>query len=301
MTLGAASTSSSLPPGVRRISIAPLCRMKSRWCRKAHPHSRVEVRAQRLHRLRGAAKRPPPLESARRHSVWASVSRAVRTPVPRRARDHLARPARLSAKRALSRISCHGELGHGATELRVRGTRRYESATACNRTTASRSISLLSTTTTISCGASPLRDPAPLCWRRLRPSWRMPRMISPGETYGGEISATWRAADWWRVRAHYSLLFTQIHRSGRRGRLHHRASSGRFQPTKSIRPSLFHGSPWDVELDATCAMSIHSLLSQLIAMSCWICASGWRPTDHVELSIVGTESLPGDTRSSAPH
>jgi iron complex outermembrane receptor protein len=108
-----------------------------------------------------------------------------------------------------------------------------------------------------------------------------------GETYGGEISATWHATDWWRLRAHYSLLFTQIHQASLTPDLSTEAALEGTSPQQQflLRSSLDLSR--SIELDSTLryvdslpALALQSYLVVDVRL-------GWRASENVELSVVG--------------
>ena len=108
-----------------------------------------------------------------------------------------------------------------------------------------------------------------------------------GETYGGEISATWQATAWWKLRTDYSLLYAKAHlKDGSVGAKSERAaeaSSPRNQAALRSSMDLGRGVELDSALryiDALSALNVPAYVAFDLRL-------GWRISDSVELSVVG--------------
>jgi iron complex outermembrane receptor protein len=121
-----------------------------------------------------------------------------------------------------------------------------------------------------------------------------------GETYGGEISAMWRAADWWRLRAHYALLFAQVHQ--RPGGIDSAAelSNEGMSPQNQVLIRSSMDVTRNVEFDATVryvdslpGLNIDSYLALDLRLA-------WQPSENVELSVVGQNLLNRRHREFSP-
>lgn len=115
-----------------------------------------------------------------------------------------------------------------------------------------------------------------------------------GNTWGGEISATWRALDWWRLIPSYSFLKTQIH--AKMGNLGYSDESGEesiegSSPENqfSIRSSM--DLPHDISFDTALRYVDHLPaygVSSYFELNARI---AWKISKHVEISIVGQNLL----------
>ncbi len=114
-----------------------------------------------------------------------------------------------------------------------------------------------------------------------------------GETYGGELSINYQPAPWWRLRAGYSLLLTNLHRvdGGQDRDTETLTEGGSPQNQFLLRSSMDVAR--NVEFDATFRYvdSLPSLqVDSYVALDLRL---GWRPRENVELSIVA-QNLFGD-------
>jgi iron complex outermembrane recepter protein len=121
-----------------------------------------------------------------------------------------------------------------------------------------------------------------------------------GETYGGELSLNYQPASWWRLRAGYSLLFMNLHRvDGGQS-----AASERWIERSSPQNQFILRSSMDLprnfEFDATLryvdslpALNVDSYVVLDLRL-------GWRPSEHVELSIVAQNLFDRQHREFAP-
>lgn len=111
-----------------------------------------------------------------------------------------------------------------------------------------------------------------------------------GETYGGEFSMTWHATDWWRIHAGYSLLEIQMHPDDGMD-----ANAERNLETNSPHHQLFvrssidlpHNWQWDLGLryvDELEGLGVDSYWVMDIRLA-------WQPFENLELAIVGLNLL----------
>ncbi|MBI3468653.1 MAG: TonB-dependent receptor [Planctomycetes bacterium] len=108
-----------------------------------------------------------------------------------------------------------------------------------------------------------------------------------GETYGVEISGTYDAAAWWRLRAAYSFLRLQLHGVGR--------SPGERTEGSSPHHRLYLWSSWDVCRDVEFDLigRYADRLASLAVPSYFTLDMrlGWRPRQNMELAVVGQNLL----------
>lgn len=107
-----------------------------------------------------------------------------------------------------------------------------------------------------------------------------------GETYGGEIAATFRATDWWRVQATYSYLQMQMHADpGVDGASELALEGASPHHQVGIRSYMDLGEDWRLNLgwryvDTLPALGVPSYLVMDARVA-------WTPTPNLELAIVG--------------
>ncbi len=108
-----------------------------------------------------------------------------------------------------------------------------------------------------------------------------------GETYGGEIAATWQAATWWKWQANYSLLSAKIHLmdGGVDVAGEHSLEGSSPQHQVALRSSL--DLPRGFELDAGIRYTDALPALRVPAFLAVDVRLGWRISDSLELSVVG--------------
>lgn len=120
-----------------------------------------------------------------------------------------------------------------------------------------------------------------------------------GESYGTELAATWQPRDWWRVRASYSLLSLALHTRGPRPS----ASEGDegIDPKHQVKIGtdvdlgrhVEWGMGWRyVSRESFIGVPSYTELDTRLA---------WRPTPHCELAIIGRSLLEPHHREFAPY
>ena len=120
-----------------------------------------------------------------------------------------------------------------------------------------------------------------------------------GEAYGLELSADWRARDWFRVRGSYTLFELELHRKAGTGTASNEAAEKRDPRHQlSLTAELDLGS--DVELDATfravdrlSERNIRGYMTADVRLA-------WKPLDNVELSLVGRNLLQSQQAEARP-
>lgn len=216
-----------------------------------------------------------------RHSVWASVSRAVRT--PSRAEDDV-RINQQPGPAPGSIVALFGDRSFESEELvayelgyRVQPLDQlsFDLATFYNDYHNLRTL----------VPGNPFIETSPA----------PPHLIIPfgagndltGETYGAEISATWQALDWWRWTASYTYLQMQIHAgSSRPDHLSERAMEG-SSPHHQVSLRSRMDLPNNIELDGAIryvdvlpALNVKSYMTMDLRLA-------WRPRPNVEISVTG--------------
>lgn len=111
-----------------------------------------------------------------------------------------------------------------------------------------------------------------------------------GETYGVELSAQWKALDWWRLYVTYSYIQMKLHLDDDSTNSEGKAYEGRVPEHQyTVRSTM--DLPKDFELDAF-LRSVDDLRADNIKsyteMNLRI---GWAPKENLEFSIMGTNLL----------
>ena len=229
-----------------------------------------------------------------RHSAWASVSRAVRT--PSRAEDDITLrqqpvlpPGALYAglppsPAILTSVSGHRNIGSEeviASELgyRIEATERLSFDLALFYNDYHDLGSFEVDDPAISLNSNPPRVGVSIL-NRLK-----------GETYGGEIAAIWQAMPWWKWQANYSLLYVKAHLAD------HGADVGNEHGLEGSSPR--HQAALRSSMDLPCGFEFDAGLRYVDALSAlrvpgYIAVDlrlGWHISDSVDFSIVGRSLL----------
>ena len=136
-------------------------------------------------------------------------------------------------------------------------------------------------------------EPGPIDTSNLPGYIRYPFIFSndlEGETYGGELGVDWHATDWWLFRASYSYIQMQLHR--REGSLDTVSENdeGRTPHNQAVLRSLTD-LPHNLQLDVT-GRYVDSLPAQSIDSYIGLDVRiGWRPFKNIDFSIVGQNLL----------
>jgi iron complex outermembrane receptor protein len=113
--------------------------------------------------------------------------------------------------------------------------------------------------------------------------------LSDGETYGGELAANFQVNDWWRLRASYSYLQVQLHRKRSQDPTAESGEGDDPQHQVSLRSEM--DLPWQLQLDCV-SRYVDSLSNRNIPGYAEMDVRlGWRPTKQLEISIVGQNLL----------
>lgn len=111
-----------------------------------------------------------------------------------------------------------------------------------------------------------------------------------GETYGAELVANWQLTEWWRLRALYSYLHINLSREkGSRDTISQAAQGNSPQQQLALRSAM--DLPWRLAFDL--ALRYVDRLPNLHVGSYTVLdvRLGWRPTQSLELAIVGHNLL----------
>jgi iron complex outermembrane receptor protein len=111
-----------------------------------------------------------------------------------------------------------------------------------------------------------------------------------GETYGVEFAPSWQVTDWWRLQAAYTFLQMQLHRDAGSGdTTSERDESRNPHHQLSLRSSL--DLPHNVELDST-VRYVEGLPDFLVRSYVVVDVRlAWRPFKDLEVAIVGQNLL----------
>ena len=225
-----------------------------------------------------------------KHTVWASISRAVRT--PSRA-DTGGRIVQLILPPARSDLLPIGIASFGNSDFRSEELLAYEvgyrvAPHARLTLDAAGFYNVYGRLRSVEAGTP-----------RLENSQGLPYVLFPfilynnlqGETYGAELSATWRITDWWRFRGNYTFLEMQLRArpgssetvsAGIQGA---RSPSQQFSLGSSMDLSRNVELDWMVRyVDALPNLSVRGYMEADLRL-------GWRPTRNLELALVGNNLL----------
>ena len=234
-----------------------------------------------------------------KHSIWASVSRAVRT------------PSRVDVdSRIVTGIFAAGAPPFGAplpAVTTIDGTAAFESEVLIAyelgyRVQAARTLSLdlalfyndYRHLRTFELGATDA-SAAPAY---LRFPFYFGNGLS-GQTYGGELAANLDVAEWWHWRAAYSYLQMQLHKNPGSTDTTQAAEDG-LSPHHQISFRSLMDLPWKLQLDTT-VRYVDSLPTANIRSYVGLdMRLGWRPRQNLEFSIVGQNILDNQHREFSP-
>jgi iron complex outermembrane receptor protein len=215
------------------------------------------------------------------HTVWGSISRAVRT--PSQAEEEV-RINQVLPSGAVAQFN--GDRGYGSETLTA-----YELGYRVQMLT-NLSVDLASfyndyrDLRSIEPGATPPPPPPPF----IIPLFTANNLH--GDTYGLEASATWQVAEWWRLQPAYTLLKMQLYADAGSLDTTSTADAGKSpQQQFSLRSGM--DLPWHTTLDCTLryvdelpALNIPSYVTMDARLS-------WRVNKNLELSAVGQNLFSG--------
>lgn len=228
----------------------------------------------------------------KRQSVWAAVSRAVRTPsYIENDLNITSLPVSLGAGRALFPRTTHNpELGSEAViayELgyRAQATDKlsFDAALFFNK------YDRLSVTSSVAAGIDPQTGAL------VRPA--VHTNGGDADTYGAEWTATWNITDWWRLFGQYTLLKMDIHADRKVALAARPATETAAGETKSPQNQFYLRSSFDLpghfELDI-----VGRYVDNLAGFSPGIrgyttmdARLAWKPRKNLELAVVGQNLL----------
>ena len=218
-----------------------------------------------------------------RHTVWAAVSRAVRT--PSRSEDSGRFNAAVVPGPAV--LVIQGQLDFESEDLlavelgyRVRPHERlfFDVAAFANFYDDLQSFEI----------ETPVFNPLPAPGHFEQPIVTRNRLS--GETYGVEIAATWDAADWWRLNSSFTWFQMDLREdpiSTDQNVVALEGNDPEFQ--WSLRSHIDLPSNWEFDqivyyVDALKSQSVHSYVRLDLRL-------GWRPAKNFEFSLVGQNLL----------
>ena len=222
-----------------------------------------------------------------RHSVWAAVSRAVRT--PSRVEDDI----HLRSGPAIPR----GALFPGSPTIvsALSGNRAIESETliayeAGYRAKVTEALSFdlavfyhdydeLRGIVTGQPAVDFARTPAEL-------SLTAGNYLK-GSTYGGEVSANLRVSEWWRLRADYSVLRTHLRESTATVAIFNPQAIAGSNPQNQVSLRSWVDLPRGFEFDTTLRYVDSLPAIRIPAYAALDVRLGWRPCRNFEVSLVG--------------
>jgi len=218
-----------------------------------------------------------------KHTVWAAVSRAVRTPSRvesyGRVNRYVLPPATL--------MSMFGDRDFDSEELlahelgyRVQPMDRLslDIATFYNIYENLRTVEL----------GTPFPETSPAPPHLVVPLFADNKM--DGETYGIEVAADWRPLDWWRLEAGYTYLQVVLHLDDDSTDTLSEGAEGESPHNQfSLRSSM--DLPRNLELDS-CLRYVDNLpglgVDSYLTLDVRL---GWKPTENLELFVVGQNLL----------
>ena len=106
-----------------------------------------------------------------------------------------------------------------------------------------------------------------------------------GDTYGAEVSVQWQPLDWWHIHATYTYLDMQLHSKGERG-VSPENEEDQSPENQALLSSLMD-LPMNLELDTTVRYVDHIPQFDISSYTEVDLRLGWKPKDGLDLSIVG--------------
>jgi iron complex outermembrane receptor protein len=114
--------------------------------------------------------------------------------------------------------------------------------------------------------------------------------LMDGETYGGEVAANLQLTEWWRLRASYSYLQVQLHLKRRSQDTTSEKGEG-DDPHHQVSLRSEMDLPWHLQLDCA-GRYVDALPNRSVPSYAAVDVRlGWRPTKQWEISVVGQNLL----------
>jgi iron complex outermembrane recepter protein len=111
-----------------------------------------------------------------------------------------------------------------------------------------------------------------------------------GETYGAELTIDYRVTEWWRMRAGYTELQIQIRpKAGSTDTT--RGSGESHDPNRQFMVRSLVDLPWNIDLDAGFRFVTHIANQRIPEYGEMDARLAWRPIPGLELSVVGQNLL----------
>ncbi len=121
--------------------------------------------------------------------------------------------------------------------------------------------------------------------------------LGSAESYGIEVAADWRPESWWRLHGAYTYLHLDIGHDGDAGfTVHSEGRDPRHQ--LSLRSSFDLGADWELDFWGRYVSELPERgIDEYFTFDLRL---GWRPTDGVELAVVGQNLAGGDHLEFTP-
>ncbi len=219
------------------------------------------------------------------HTIWAAILRAVRTPSQNDRNIHFYQPDKWDLGLPLWEYLGNPEFDSEKLTAYELGWRLYRGdgfsldlALFYNRYSDLRTIMF----------GFPYLDGTPL--QVIVPITPVNGM--KGYTYGAELAIDYRPTTWWRLQGVYSYLQLQMHDPTTLGRYSKAVEGNSPKHQFSLRPSL--DITTDIELDLwvryvdNLSSPYQQAISSIFTMDVRL---GWKPTDNLEIDIVGQNLL----------
>jgi len=227
-----------------------------------------------------------------RHSVWASVSRAVRTPSRIEHDGHYNyeviapfTPDNPTPMPAL--VTLAGDRDFDSEELIAYELGYHVQATSRLYVDIATFYNVYDNLRTVEPG-TPFLEISPTSAHIVQPTVADNKM--DGETYGVELMVDWRALDWWRLQGAYTYLQMQLHTDEDSGDIYTLNLEG-LSPHHQLSLRSSMDLPKELELDMW-VRYVDNLPYQNVGSYFNLdLRLGWKPHKNLELSIVGQNLL----------
>lgn len=121
-----------------------------------------------------------------------------------------------------------------------------------------------------------------------------------GETFGGEVSATWQPLDAWRLRANYTFIKTHLRSVGGQPSLTVDTGGNSPEHQVSIRSQINLSSDVDLDLGVRWVDRLDGVLQQIPSYTELESRIAWRPNQNCEVAVVGNNLLHAHHREFNP-